>query len=354
MVAMPDDVDKLIKLLSNKNGWVRDRAQEKLVFGKYRKAIPILRSKLHDKGSGVIPKIHIMWTLEGLDGLRFSDIKPLLKSSDRHVKKQVLTVLKHIINGTNYGEVASNIKSIISEQDSMMAPNIAYTVNSIRNYSSKIANSLDNKLISLYPQNIYVIDAVIGGLEGEMNKYLKEYSDKNSLIHKRLSIILHNKELALKRKEKAKQVKKIYAEGYQIYNKICSNCHGLDGRGISAVAPPLNRSEWVTGNKDKLISVILKGLRGPVVVNGKIYAKPVISGNMPSFGRRFSDEKIISVINFIRHNWNNNASDIKKDDVEQMRKRFKNHEGAFTAKELDKLFGGVNESHGKKSSYRNR
>ncbi len=105
------------------------------------------------------------------------------------------------------------------------------------------------------------------------------------------------------------------------------------------LAPPLNKSEWVTGDKDKLISIVLYGLTGPVKVNGKIYKAPEINGEMPGLGnnKEFSDEAIAQLLSFIRNSWSNKAAKIDSTDINKIRKKFQVRQKSFTVEELNKL-----------------
>ncbi len=162
-------------------------------------------------------------------------------------------------------------------------------------------------------------------------------------FHKRLATVLqqvtaNREELIKKKKKEIQRLKKKYPEGVATFNAICQTCHGADGNGIEFSGPPLNGSEWVTGNRNKSIAIVLYGIRGPIEVGGKIYKKPEISGSMPPIGHSFSDKKIAEILSFIRKMWDNNASEVHINDVKKVRRRFKNREKAFTAGKLNRLF----------------
>src|SRR5690606_10041711 len=103
--------------------------------------------------------------------------------------------------------------------------------------------------------------------------------------------------------------------------------------------PPLNRSEWVTGDKHRLIAIALFGLTGPVEVNGKRYDQPEISGEMPGIGSNdaLSDDDIAQILSFVRNAWNNDAGLVTAEDVKQGRQQLQGREGAFTIEEIKQL-----------------
>ena len=136
--------------------------------------------------------------------------------------------------------------------------------------------------------------------------------------------------------KKMDKLRATYPLGYRVFNTVCQTCHGKGGEGITAMAPPLNESNWVNGDKKKLISIVLFGLTGPVEVHGKVYKAPEISGDMPGIGAsdEFSDVDIAQVLSYIRSAWKNNAGKVEAADVLQVRKQYTGRQKAFTAAEL--------------------
>jgi mono/diheme cytochrome c family protein len=96
--------------------------------------------------------------------------------------------------------------------------------------------------------------------------------------------------------------------GKVVYEQYCLACHQIDGSGVPQLTPPLINTDYVKGDKTKLINVILKGLQG-VEVEGEMYDNP-----MPPFDY-LSDEEVAAVLTYIRSNFSNKASAIKKEDV---------------------------------------
>lgn len=89
----------------------------------------------------------------------------------------------------------------------------------------------------------------------------------------------------------------------KIYTNYCSPCHQRDGKGDGNRFPPLALSEWVSGDKTKLISVILNGLTGPVQVKGASYNEV-----MPAHGTFLKDADIAQVVTYIKSNFGNTAT----------------------------------------------
>ncbi len=113
------------------------------------------------------------------------------------------------------------------------------------------------------------------------------------------------------------------ARGKIVYLQNCQDCHGEDGNGVTALAPPLNKSEIVNGNKTVMISILLKGLSGPVKIAGHLYKAPEISGEMPGFAdnKDFTDDDLAQVMNFVRRSWQNKGDKVNAVDVKNLRKK---------------------------------
>ena len=105
--------------------------------------------------------------------------------------------------------------------------------------------------------------------------------------------------------------------GGKVYSVYCAACHQRNGQGDSQRFPPLAGSEWVNGDKKKLIEIMLKGLEGPIDVKGKPY-----NNIMPSHSF-LADEEIAQVLTFIRQSFGNNAAAIDSMEVKKARQNFK-------------------------------
>ncbi|WP_257656355.1 PQQ-dependent sugar dehydrogenase [Parapedobacter lycopersici] len=102
--------------------------------------------------------------------------------------------------------------------------------------------------------------------------------------------------------------------GATLYNSYCASCHQRNGQGDSNRFPPLNGSEWVNGDKRKLIELTLQGLEGPITVKGQSF-----NGVMPPHGF-LADDELAKILTYIRLNFDNNSSAISAADVARSRK----------------------------------
>ncbi len=95
---------------------------------------------------------------------------------------------------------------------------------------------------------------------------------------------------------------------------VCGACHGQNGEG-SPAGPPLANSEWVTGPVSNLILIQLRGLVGPITVNGTEYNFP---GGMVPMSYQ-TDEQVAAVLTFIRNSFGNQASAVTPGQAASLR-----------------------------------
>jgi mono/diheme cytochrome c family protein/glucose/arabinose dehydrogenase len=122
----------------------------------------------------------------------------------------------------------------------------------------------------------------------------------------------------------------LFDNGRQTFAGLCAACHQPTGKGLEGLAPPLAESEWVLGEPDRIVKVVMHGLRGPIKVKGMTY-----SYDMPAAGF-LSDEQIAGVLTYIRREWDHEASPVSVDLVKKIREENKGRTDAWTEGELGK------------------
>ena len=119
-------------------------------------------------------------------------------------------------------------------------------------------------------------------------------------------------------------------DGEELYMTRCLSCHMTNGEGVPGVFPPLTESEYVTGDKGRLIRMILNGLSGEIVVNDVTY-----SGMMPPWGGFLNDEQVADVLTYIRESFGNDADAITTDEVARVRAVVADRKDTWTIDELN-------------------
>jgi mono/diheme cytochrome c family protein/glucose/arabinose dehydrogenase len=126
----------------------------------------------------------------------------------------------------------------------------------------------------------------------------------------------------------------IFARGKEIFNRegYCGTCHRENGEGMpNSGFPPLRKTPFVVGNEEALIKIVLKGLQGPMEVNGKKYDGQV---PMTPFEGLLNDEEIAAVLSYVRNSFGNKASAISPEKVKMVREQIKDKEGFYHPDEL--------------------
>ena len=120
----------------------------------------------------------------------------------------------------------------------------------------------------------------------------------------------------------------LFDSGKQTYAGLCTACHQPTGKGLEGLAPPLADSEWVNGDPERIIKVVMHGLRGPIKVKGLSY-----NYDMPAAGF-LSDEQIAGVLTYIRREWDHEAAPVPLDLVQKIRAETKGRTDAWTEGEF--------------------
>lgn len=173
--------------------------------------------------------------------------------------------------------------------------------------------------------SLYVSDSKMGkiwrimykGNKADFGSSQLEAMDKRKMTATNIKTPDEKKDILVPNVYLGKDEEDKLGEGGQLYNIFCSVCHQRDGKGNDRF-PPLDDSEWVIGDKTRLINVILQGLRGEIMVKGKSY-----NNAMPKL-HMLKDEEISAILTFIRQNFGNNASPIGPEEVANVRKALPN------------------------------
>jgi mono/diheme cytochrome c family protein len=105
----------------------------------------------------------------------------------------------------------------------------------------------------------------------------------------------------------------VLVQGEDIFRKYCSTCHQPDGQGLPGLFPSLHESDWVAGDKGRLIRLALRGMQGPIVVNGNRFSNVMTPHDF------LTDEQISAVLTFVRQSFGNDAEAVLADEVARVR-----------------------------------
>lgn len=117
--------------------------------------------------------------------------------------------------------------------------------------------------------------------------------------------------------------------GKTVYMQVCVACHQPTGLGLPPVFPTLSKTEYVSGSAERFAAMILKGVMGPITVNGQQF-----SNIMPPQEAMLTDEKIAAAITYVRSNFGNSSPAVSAEVVSAARKKFLDRKTSWTEAEL--------------------
>ncbi len=100
-------------------------------------------------------------------------------------------------------------------------------------------------------------------------------------------------------------------------------CHQRDGTGLAGAAKSLAGSRYVNGAPAQLVRIVLQGSEGAML--------------MPPIGATMSDERVASILSFIRNEWGNRADPIDAAAVKEIRGATAGRKRAWTSEELARV-----------------
>ena len=117
-----------------------------------------------------------------------------------------------------------------------------------------------------------------------------------------------------KSEDNSPKFQQYYVQGQVLYQKHCSNCHQANGKGLGRLYPPLDQSDFMDKNFDKVVCVIKYGSKGDLVVNGVEY-------NMNMKGiPGLTELEVAELTTYIYNTWSHQKGLVDVSEVTQMLK----------------------------------
>ena len=316
---------ELVELLNHPNGWLRDRAQQLLINKNQKETIPLLE-KLVEDPKNPIAQIHALHTLNGLDALNFEVMEKILSSNGKS------SSISHALVLLEQFATLNLVPSMLKLTKDLMLKNSPeidlYILSSLGTWIQLSPEGFFPTVLELsnkYEANIAHQEGVISSLRGAEEEFLLflnqgENNPSEIILSDMLNTTISNK------KNKVKNL--IYIKttvgtdsrtaGYKIFKNLCATCHGFNGEGIEALAPPLKNSEYITESSERLALIILHGLSGPIHVNGKLYN---LNATMPGLANNpeFSDKDIQNIIRYLHNAFPGNSKKIAVERIKSLR-----------------------------------
>ena len=126
--------------------------------------------------------------------------------------------------------------------------------------------------------------------------------------------------------------------GKKVFAVRCASCHQANGLGIAGQYPPLAGSKWVTSDPGLITNIILKGLKGEIIVKGETYGTSA-AVNMAAVP--ISDREIANVTTYVRQAWGNEAPEILESEVSAFRDASKDQIDQWTGDQLVEMYSAA-------------
>ena len=323
-----------VPLLQSKNAWQRINAQKKLVFANDKTLVNSISDLAKDK-SNALGQISALWTLEGMNALSPALLKSV-SDINSPIFPQLIVLAKKLLNKENEAELLPIFEDALASTEHQHHLQLAHTLGHIN--SSKKEKMLTT-LIEQYADDPIISDALMSSIAGQEEAILKTLntSKKEPYIAEALTQTLANKAKGNKKElvMSNHDITDNRTRGFLLYNTYCGTCHGMDGKGLENLAPPLYQSEYVNGPPERLALVMLNGLQGPITVHGKIYEGAAV---MPGIKHNpdITDGKINDIISYLKNGFTSKPGWHKIDTktISDLRAKTADRKELFTEAEL--------------------
>ncbi|MEZ4774856.1 MAG: discoidin domain-containing protein [Bacteroidia bacterium] len=295
---------ELLTHFNHPNGWWRDMAQQVLVQRRDLSVAPRLVEMVRS-GDNLLARFHALWALEGIGALETSLVADMMKDPDPRMRKQAMWAGESLYKAGELS-LAAHYQTLMGDPDmevrmrAMMSGRLLKIPGTEALAKKELATT---KHVGMQLVAKQVVDPpVVTAFFGRSNPNFNE-------------------------KEKA-----LVNAGANIFNSLCSTCHGTLGAGTPVgkgelLAPSFIGSPRIQGHPDYLIKTLLHGLSGDL--DGQSFAGVM----MAPMGNN-SDEWIASVASFVRTNFENEASLVTPEDVARVRSQTAEIKKPYTFGEL--------------------
>ncbi|MDK3018903.1 c-type cytochrome [Pseudodonghicola flavimaris] len=104
--------------------------------------------------------------------------------------------------------------------------------------------------------------------------------------------------------------------GAALFAANCATCHQPNGSGVRLAVPPLRGSEFPAQGPELVANVLLRGIDGPIRVDGHDY-----DGHMPSFSAAFGDAEIAELASYVAATFGDRDDGVDTATVADLRAR---------------------------------
>ncbi len=303
-----------VDLLRHPNGWVRDQAQHFLIKEHAVGVEQALKDLATDTNAG-IASIHAAWTMEGLQLLSVDFLKDLVATKNQTLAATAILFAEQL--------EAEDSQLVLEQALALNDPKVDWQIAVSAGKINPMGFDHLLKVLDRYTNNQTYIEAALSGLAGNEAAFEKFVANKKEYANSPILPILQT---IIEARNKNTEVKIASAftdsktKGLKLFRQHCVSCHGENGLGIKNLAPPLQDSEYIKGDSEKLVLLTLHGLQGPITVNGQRYE---LNAVMPGLKDNpdLTDENIANLLSYVRNAFADEYRDVIAEDVKAGRSK---------------------------------
>ncbi len=314
----------VVEYLRHSNGQIRDQAQQVLVQCSPSGVVSTLEEMAGNRSEDALTRLHALWTLNGFtrsvyrqDRLTRTALQVL---DDEHprIRAAAVRILEPEL-AANSTDVLARFKELT---DTETAPFVRLQMlASLGESDSDTALMLTAAILNEHADSPYFREMALTGVyqhEDQLAEIIRsEYGWSDDRGEEYAALLASLSEAVGERPEHnlahLTEVQQELFELGRVRYATCSACHGSEGQGVSGIGSALAGSEWVTGDPEILVRIVMQGFEGGAAERGVN-----IPNDMP--GHAFlSDEDFAGILTFLRQSWGNKASPIEPEEVADIR-----------------------------------
>lgn len=296
-----------MKHLHHPNAWWRDTAQRLLMERKDDSTVIELKTVAGT--ASTVTRVHALWTLEGMGKLDEKTIEKALDDPHSKVRAAAVRLAEPFLkSGGSAGEkLRSKLMALTNDTSADVQMQLALTLGVAPAEEAKAA-----------------LNGVAKNPPFQLARELANFSLGASEKTAAATNVVAAKPLS-------PEEQKLFENGKGVYEATCLACHQPHGLGQEGLAPPLAGTDWAGYSPERLIRIVIHGLRGPIKVKGQTYEM-----DMPALGV-LDDEQIASALTYTRREWGHTYSAVTAEMVKKVRQETEKREEAWTEAELLKI-----------------
>jgi len=279
---------QLVRHFTHRNGWWRDTAQQLLVLKQDKSVVPQLVT-ITTSSPNLLARFHAMWTLEGLGALKPALVRRLMEDPEPRMRIQAIRASETLYKAGD------------------------------RSFAADYAALTKDADVDVVIQAMLTINRWKVGDAAATTKTVMEINQAKGvqLVGTTMLTAASNADNNRGRGNLSPEQRNQLDRGAQIYNELCSACHGPDALGTPTAepgvtqAPALAGSSRVNAHRDYITKVVLNGLVGPL--DGKTFPNMMIAMN------NNDDEWVAAVTSYVRHSFGNSGGFVTSADVARVR-----------------------------------